>query len=64
MDNGMINNVEQLRQQLTSEGHHFVSEMDTEVIPQLIEKYCYDNLEVCVTSASAKVGEDRKNCSV
>ena len=39
--NGVINNFQKLKQQLTSEGHKFISETDTEVISHLIEKY-YD----------------------
>src|SRR4030042_1401374 len=35
--NGIIENYQELRQRLTSKGHHFASETDTEVIPHLIE---------------------------
>ena len=35
--NGIIDNYQELRRQLASEGHNFVSETDTEVIPHLIE---------------------------
>jgi len=49
--NGIINNFQKLRQQLTAEGHNFVSETDTEVIPHLIEKYYEDNLEKAVEAA-------------
>jgi len=37
--NGIIENFEELRQELTAKGHKFVSQTDTEVIPQLIEEY-------------------------
>ncbi len=37
--NGVITNFQKLRQQLTAEGHVFLSETDTEVIPHLVEKY-------------------------
>lgn len=37
--NGIIENCEELKQQLISEGYSFRSETDTEVIAQLLEKY-------------------------
>jgi glucosamine--fructose-6-phosphate aminotransferase (isomerizing) len=37
--NGVVANYMQLRKQLIGEGHHFLSETDTEVIPHLVEKY-------------------------
>lgn len=37
--NGIINNFQSLRQQLTAEGHKLASETDTEVIAHLVEKY-------------------------
>ncbi|MFC2017006.1 glutamine--fructose-6-phosphate transaminase (isomerizing) [Chloroflexota bacterium] len=49
--NGIINNFQWLKQQLISEGHNFVSETDTEVIPHLIEKYYRGNLEEAVEAA-------------
>ncbi|MBI2328185.1 MAG: glutamine--fructose-6-phosphate transaminase (isomerizing) [Chloroflexi bacterium] len=49
--NGVISNFQALKQQLTSEGHNFVSETDTEVIPHLIEKYYDGNLEKAVEAA-------------
>lgn len=39
--NGIIENFQALRDKLTEQGHTFVSETDTEVIPHLVEKY-YD----------------------
>jgi len=49
--NGVINNFQSLKQQLISEGHSFVSETDTEVIPHLIEKYYQGSLEKAVETA-------------
>lgn len=53
--NGVISNFRTLRQQLTSEGHYFVSETDTEVIPHLIEKYYRGNLEEAVEAALSHI---------
>jgi len=49
--NGVINNYQVLKDQLISEGHNFVSETDTEVIPHLIEKYYTGSLEGAVEAA-------------
>jgi len=49
--NGVINNFQKLRQQLAGEGHNFVSETDTEVIPHLIEKYYDGDLAKAVEAA-------------
>ncbi|MFC1991679.1 glutamine--fructose-6-phosphate transaminase (isomerizing), partial [Chloroflexota bacterium] len=49
--NGIISNCQELRARLISEGHSFVSETDTEVIPHLIEKYYDGNLEKATEAA-------------
>ena len=48
--NGVILNYQTLRKRLTEEGHTFISDTDTEVIPHLIEKYYDGNLEEAVTA--------------
>jgi glucosamine--fructose-6-phosphate aminotransferase (isomerizing) len=53
--NGVISNFQRLRQQLTTEGHSFLSETDTEVIPHLIEKYYDGNIEKAVEAALGEV---------
>lgn len=49
--NGIINNFQRLKRQLIGEGHNFVSETDTEVIPHLIEKYYDGDLGKAVEAA-------------
>jgi len=49
--NRVINNFQKLKQQLIDEGHSFVSETDTEIIPHLIEKYYDGDLEEAVETA-------------
>lgn len=49
--NGVINNCQQLKEALIREGHEFLSETDTEVIPHLIEKYYAGDLEAAVREA-------------
>jgi len=53
--NGVIENFQNLRDELTREGHHFSSETDTEVIPHLIEKYYRGDLEGAVARALTDV---------
>ena len=53
--NGVINNCQQLREELTREGHGFLSETDTEVISHLIEKYYEGDLETAVRQALSQL---------
>jgi len=53
--NGIIHNFQKLRQKLAGEGHNFVSETDTEVIPHLIEKYYDGDLARAVEMALGEV---------
>ncbi len=53
--NGIVENYLTLKQQLTDEGHRFVTETDTEVIAHLVEKYYDGNLENAVRDAVRKL---------
>jgi glucosamine--fructose-6-phosphate aminotransferase (isomerizing) len=55
--NGIIENYQELRQHLISNGHHFTSETDTEVIPHLIEEEMkkVDSLEAAVLAMAPKL---------
>ncbi|HLJ47815.1 MAG TPA: glutamine--fructose-6-phosphate transaminase (isomerizing) [Bryobacteraceae bacterium] len=49
--NGIVENYLSLKQQLSKEGHKFVTETDTEIIAHLVEKYYTGNLEEAVRKA-------------
>jgi glucosamine--fructose-6-phosphate aminotransferase (isomerizing) len=49
--NGIIENYQYLKHRLASEGHQFLTETDTEVLPHLIESYYDGNLESAVRRA-------------
>ncbi|MCS7258303.1 MAG: glutamine--fructose-6-phosphate transaminase (isomerizing) [candidate division WOR-3 bacterium] len=49
--NGIIENYHTLRQWLSSRGHQFISDTDTEVIPHLIEEYYHGNFLAAVQHA-------------
>ena len=53
--NGIIENYQQLKQELLGEGHVFLSETDTEVLPHLIEKFFTGNLEDATRKALSLV---------
>jgi glutamine---fructose-6-phosphate transaminase (isomerizing) len=53
--NGIVGNYQILKQRLVSEGHHFLSETDTEVIPHLIEKCYQGDLAKAVKDALKEV---------
>ena len=53
--NGIIENFAELRDELAAEGHEFLSETDTEVVPHLIEKYYRGDFLSAVRQALKRV---------
>ena len=49
--NGIIENYQTLKEKLIQNGHKFISETDSEVLPHLIEHFFKDNLEEAVRKA-------------
>jgi glucosamine 6-phosphate synthetase-like amidotransferase/phosphosugar isomerase protein len=53
--NGVITNYRKLKEQLIKEGHRFLSETDTEVIPHMLEKYYQGDIEKATLAALEKI---------
>ncbi len=53
--NGIVENHGELRDQLSSEGHHFSSETDAEIVSHLIEKHDQGDLTAAVRAAFAEL---------
>lgn len=53
--NGIIENFSTLKSELTTKGHTFISETDTEILAHLIEEFYDDNLEQAVRFALAEI---------
>jgi len=53
--NGIIENYKPLKERLISEGHNFISETDTEVLPHLIESNYRDDLTLAVKESIKEI---------
>ncbi|NIA03324.1 MAG: glutamine--fructose-6-phosphate transaminase (isomerizing), partial [Nitrospirae bacterium] len=53
--NGIIENYQELKEELISEGYEFLSDTDTEVLAHLISKYYSNNLVAAVRQALGRV---------
>ena len=53
--NGVITNYQELKEKLIAEGHLFISQTDSEVIPHLVEKYFSGDLEEAVDKALREI---------
>lgn len=53
--NGIIENYAELREELEKEGHKFISETDTEVLPHLLEKYHNGDLLLAMQEVIKKI---------
>ena len=53
--NGIIENYAELREELKKEGHKFISETDTEVLPHLLEKYYNGDLLFAMQKVLKKI---------
>lgn len=62
--NGIIENHQSLKRQLIKEGHKFLSETDTEVIPNLIAKYYKGDLMEAVRRATKRLEGSYAICCI